>query len=372
MNELELLISLRDEVPLTTASPAVEATVMATITQPVSPVASSPRTGGRRSARPVTVPRAGDARPRLRRALAVAAAVGVSATAVIGLAVAGRPAGPQLIPWSGRPAAAGANLSYPSLGLARTEAQLVDYATRAAVIASGRAPAPHEWVFVKTEVADSSAGSGGFLFGPPDKRVIGLGWIRVDRREVAGLDAKVAAGLSSSEVVHGNIAISPSDGWSLTGWKSIRYSYLASLPADPARLESVILANGHSGIPGHVAVFDAISTLLEGEIQGAWIPPKLAATMYRVLQRLPGVHFESGTDLAGRSGIGLYMVIDGWYKQELVINPQTYTYMGDKVVAITAHKDVGTDGTRYIRKGQVLGWEALLASAIVRRVGELP
>jgi hypothetical protein len=149
------------------------------------------------------------------------------------------------------------------------------------------------------------------------------------------------------------------------------------LTTDPARLESVILADNNPRLPWYatpdnVAIFSAIATLLQGETEGVWMPPKLAATMYRVLQRLRGVHFDSGTDLAGRNGIGLYMIIDGWYKEELVINPETYTFMGVKTVAVTTHKDVATDGTRYIRKGQVLGWQALLESAIVRHPGQLP
>jgi hypothetical protein len=61
-----------------------------------------------------------------------------------------------------------------------------------------------------------------------------------------------------------------------------------------------------------------------------------------------------------------------WYKQELVINPLTYTYMGDKSVAIKAHDLAGTDGTRHVRKGHVLGWEALLKSAIVQHARQLP
>jgi hypothetical protein len=118
--------------------------------------------------------------------------------------------------------------------------------------------------------------------------------------------------------------------------------------------------------------FNAISSLLQGQSEDVLIPPKLAAAMYRVLQQLHGVHFESGTDLAGRTGIGLYMVIDGWYKQELVISPETYTFMGEKTVAVRAHKSVATDGTKYINKGQVLGWKALLELAIVRHPGQMP
>jgi hypothetical protein len=47
-----------------------------------------------------------------------------------------------------------------------------------------------------------------------------------------------------------------------------------------------------------------------------------------VLHLLPGIHFDTGTDLAGRAGLGFYMVLDGHYKQEIVINPVTCAYKG--------------------------------------------
>ena len=46
--------------------------------------------------------------------------------------------------------------------------------------------------------------------------------------------------------------------------------------------------------------------------------------------------------------------------------------MGFKDVAIKDHWATATDGTRFIKKGQVLGWEALLGSAVVQRPGQLP
>ncbi len=384
MNELDLLMNLRDEVPLTGASQAVENAVLAVVREPASSAANSRRLRSRRPATLAAVPLvsvvASRNRRRLRVAMAVAAAAAVGAAGIVGFAmsaVSRHAPGPRVLPWSGRPTALSGNLGYPSLGRARTEAELVDYATRAAVISPGHAPSPHEWVFLKTESAGSAAGSGGFLFGPPDKRIIGLHWIRVDWRAYASLDLNVRSSLPASKVVHGQIRISPGAGGTLGGWKSIRYSYLNSLPADPAGLESVILADNKPRMPWYarprnVAIFDAISTLLQGQSEGVLIPPKLAASMYRVLQQLPGVHFDSGTDIAGRTGIGLYMVIDGWYKQELVINPGTYTFMGAKTVAIKAHKSVATDGTRYIKKGQVLGWQALLESGIVHHPGQIP
>ncbi len=121
------------------------------------------------------------------------------------------------------------------------------------------------------------------------------------------------------------------------------------------------------------AIFQAIYDLLDaGEMQGVVVPPKLSAAMYRVLQQLPGVHFESATDLAGRHGLGFYLVLEGYYKLELVIDPDTYTYMGSKSVAIRDHAMTDTAGTRYVKKGHLLSWIALLGQAIVEKPGQLP
>jgi hypothetical protein len=367
MNELELLESLGEEIPLTAASPAVESVVMAAIKDPGrARRASSPRAGARLTA--------GGWRRRHRALRLAAASLALGLCAAIALVVASRvrATDSQGIAWSGRPTATWPVPGHPSVGRARTAAQLVDYVTRQAAAAPGRAPSRGEWIMVKIENADSSAGSGGFLFGPPDERRIGLQWVRADWGEFSSV-VSVPATLSPHKVVTAHLRLSPGGpGASLGGWKSVSYSYLASLPSDPAALESVILAGNTPGMPWYsssrdTAIFNAIATLLEGQADGVLVPPKLAVTMYRVLQQLPGVHFESQTDLAGRTGLGLYMVT-GWYKQELVINPANYTYMGDKSVAVEAH----TSGTLHIAKGQVLGWAALLQSAVVQHPGQIP
>lgn len=384
MNELELLTRLRDEVPLAPPSPGAERLVLAGI----SSAAGSRDHRGRLSVRRAPGPARTGATRRpawwrwehrgLRAGLAGLVAVGACAAGAV--VVADREARPALerqtvVAWSGRPTAPLPD-ARPSFGRAHSEAQLVDYAARSAAASPGPAPAAHEWIFLRTEIAQSSAGGGGFLFGPPDERLVCLGWVRVDWLQDASGNC-VPASLPPSTLVHSKLTISPAGAGTLGGWKSVSYSYLNSLPSDPAQLESVILADNIPGMPwyttpGTVAVFNAVSTLLEGQAEGVWIPPKLLAALYHLLQRLPGVNFDSGTDLAGRTGIGLYMVIDGWYKQELVINPVTYAYMGDEIVATQAHTSVATDGTRYIKQGQVLGWGALLNSAIVQRPGQLP
>jgi hypothetical protein len=361
MNELELLTRMRSEVPPLPPGPRLEREL----------AHPSARRAGR--VRGIRLPGARGARAGLLIACSAAAAAVVAGGLI---ATRPNPVPAQVTQaWSGRPAAPAATHGL-SVGRARTGAQLVTFASRAAALAPQRAPGPHDWVYMKVEQADSTAGGGGFLFGPPNKREFYLSWIRVDFGAGAALP-NFPASMPPLTVVHTRLTFGTGGPFGLGGWKSVSYHYLASLPTSPAALRAVILSQNKPNLPWYqpdndVAVFSTVATLLTGQTEGVWIPPRLAAAMYRLLQQTPGVHFDTAADLAGRTGLGFYMVIDGWQKHELVINPSTYSYMGDEWVAIKAHTSVATDGTRYIKKGQVLGWEALLASAIVKHAGQLP
>jgi hypothetical protein len=360
MNELDLLTRMRSEVPLQRPGRQAETRLAAVIAAD----AAHPHHLGRG--------------PRSHRKLIACAAAVTAAAAggVVAVQLNHGPAGSPSMPRSGRPPAS-TSFGLPSLGRARTGTQLVAFATRAAALAADRAPRPDQWIYVKTETADSTSGGGGFMFGPPNERKIGVQWIQVGWRRY-GTAAPGIAGRPPQPVTRLPVSISPGGpGFDLGGWKSVRYAYLNSLPTDPARLRAVILGQNNPRMPWYqpdpnVAVFSTIAILLTGQTEGVWLPPRLAATMYRLLQQTPGVHFDTAVDLAGRTGLGFYLVMDGWEKEELVINPTTYSYMGDEWVAVRAHTSVATDGTRQIGKGQVLGWEALLAEALVQHAGQIP
>jgi hypothetical protein len=383
VNELELIASLRDEVPLV-ATARIEDAVLREIA-----AARGHTRGGSRwqwSPRPGHIPSARPARRRaLRPVIAGALACAVGAGAYGGVLLFGSgPAGQRGVTtatWSGRPTAPWPSTAHPSYGTAKTEAQLVADVTRAAAAFPGRAPKPKQWVVVKTEYAGSSGGEGGYLFGPADKRDVSLTWYRGDGCAVASVPP-VPATTTPSSTVTGKLRIDTSNyvgigcrGSTLGGWRSVSYPYLDSLPVKPAALEHIIARNYGpvSAASRPQAIFQSIYLLLDaGEMQGVVVPPRLAASMYRVLQQLPGMHFERTTDLAGRHGLGFYLVLEGYYKLELVIDPTTYAYMGSKEVVIRDHAMVGTDGTRYVKKGHVLGWAALLGQAIVDKPGQLP
>ena len=171
-----------------------------------------------------TVRGRGAARGRGRLVIAGAVAAAIAVTVAVGYGLLpGRPASTATIP--ARPGRTTAPATGPArTGPVRTEAELVDYATRAASAAPAFNPGPDEWIYAKIETAASSAGTGGFLFGPPNKRVTSSNWTRVDLSRVASLQ-------------HGRIVFTPMLAGTLAGWPNISYRYLESLPTDPAKLE---------------------------------------------------------------------------------------------------------------------------------------
>jgi hypothetical protein len=313
-------------------------------------------------ARRAASPRAASGPARKRRFAALVAGLAAAAAIAAGVIASHGHSAPA------KPAAG------PRFGQADSAAQLVDYATLSAAAGPTFNPGPHQWIYTDVLQATSSAGTGGYLAGPPDGRLSQKTWTRVDFQEYAYLkNGKLVIAAS-------NVARSAKTGQAVEpvpfGWPSVSYAYLNSLPTGPERLMAVIKDNlksesdpiGAEGT-GKVGVFNAVQALLQNTV----LPPRLLAGLYGVLARDPAVHFErSVTDLAGRSGVGFSTVQEGYLEQQIVINPRTYAYMGYVDVAVRAHTNTGLDGTAHFRRGQVLGWEALLGSGIVQRPGQLP
>jgi hypothetical protein len=163
------------------------------------------------------------------------------------------------------------------------------------------------------------------------------------------------------------------------------YAYLQSLPTNPAALRAVIVNNlktypqspfttGPLAVgTGDYGVWHVISGTLT-----TWIlPPKLLAAVYGVLAANSAVHFDkSVTDNAGQTGVGFY-IVQGIFKDEIMINPSTYAYMGTEDFALasqTWHGRLAHDGhtfTRVIRKGEE-DWQDLVQSGIVQQPGQTP
>jgi hypothetical protein len=234
-----------------------------------------------------------------------------------------------------------------SQGLASNAVELVDYAIRAAALTPKFVPGPHYWMY--RDLIQK--------IGPRRNREVT--WWEVNFHHMFVLDG----GKLTPEGSSTGSCVAQLSGW--PGCINTVYRYLAKLPVNPATLRRIILANNHSD---PTAAFNAIEYLMLDYP----LPARFQAELYAVLTGLRGVRFDrSAKDFAGRRGIGLYIIENGFLKREIIINPRTYAYMGSLWVAVKAHTEHGTSpAVVHLHKGSVVGWNAILGSAIVQKAGQ--
>ena len=239
----------------------------------------------------------------------------------------------------------------PSVGIAANAAELVDYARRSAASTQAFVPDPADWSYFEMFYGRTNSSH-------PDSEGVQESWQQVGATRYAG------------SFHHGTLTdgISGGPGVTLGGWPgpnwTTMYQYLASLPAQPAALRKIILAN-NNGDPG--AAFTAIENLFGNFVVSA----RFQAELYAVLVSLPGVHFtHDAVDAAGRPGIGLYIAGDGLIN-EIIVNPRTYVYMGTMSFAVQGHSSYDTLLAHPIRSA-TLESAAILNSGIVSQPGQVP
>jgi hypothetical protein len=286
---------------------------------------------------------------RTRNIAAAATAMAAAATAIVAATIVG-------LGGQAKPPASSSNRPVtgfhpgPSFGVARNATELVDYATKSASAAPVFVPPARDWEYIDMLFKGQSTGTDGYQ--SKTWQQVGFG------RQATLMHGRLIYGFGGGK------------GTQLGGWPGNLtdvYRYLATLPAQPAALRSAILANNHLK-PS--AAFNAIMYLMNDFP----LPPRFQAELYAVLAGLHGTRFDpSATDAAGRHGIGLYMIENGFQKEEIIINPRTYVYMGLLWVAVKAHTEYGTSPrVVHLHKGSIEGWNAMLASGIVSRAGQLP
>jgi len=235
-----------------------------------------------------------------------------------------------------------------SQGLATSAIELVDYATRAAAMTPVFVPGPRDWEYFEV------------LYGRTN-RAAGIGDAQTWQQ--------VGTTRNATRWHHGKLTFGygGGPGARLIGWPfdwTHVYQYLASLPARPAALRTLILANNHHSTS---SAFTAVGALLSDFP----LPARFQAELYAVLISLPGVHFSRhATDAAKRHGVGLY-IVQGGYLNAMIINPRTYVYMGGLAVAVQGHVSYQTLLTQP-RPGAIVEDSAILASGIVGRAGQVP
>ncbi|GAA4635733.1 hypothetical protein GCM10023196_082370 [Actinoallomurus vinaceus] len=216
-------------------------------------------------------------------------------------------------------------------------------------------PRPDQWTYVKEMLATSSAGTAGSLAGRPDRRITAERWIRVDGMQRAARENG------------GRLESRPTTPMDRSAVPRTDYTYLRSLPTDPKALLALVYKESASfPLSRDTAAFTVIQDLIRNSV----LPPKLRAALYGALAAIPGVHFAKDvTDVAGRHGVALYRIDEGYLRTDVIIDPTTYAYLGHRAIAVKDHTSTGGDGTAHFAKGQILGWSAQLATAIVDRQG---
>lgn len=96
------------------------------------------------------------------------------------------------------------------------------------------------------------------------------------------------------------------------------------LPTTPDAMFSWLYENSHGDNPRDVQAFITVGDL----IREAYLPPATLSALFSAASRIPGVTVDKDAqDASGRHGIGVKMPAGG---AELVFDPQTYEYLGER------------------------------------------
>ncbi|HEX2312798.1 MAG TPA: CU044_5270 family protein [Thermomonospora sp.] len=246
-------------------------------------------------------------------------------------------------------------------------ANAADLLHRAAVQADARprfAPRPDQWIFIEHRQRFPAIGTRTRTPRTPLVEQMTRTWWRADGNQKA-TTSRGRYNTKGLEVENGP-----------AGWKH-HYPTLAALPTDPARLPDAMVAKGLAphlaGLRGEERAAELYGTYL-AILRNGVAPPKLEAAIFRAIAALPGVTLDrEGVDLAGRRAITVGRVSEGYLRTEVMIDPATYAYLGERVTAIRDHTSEATDGTWTVKKGAVLNLETRTpAGRVVDRPGLLP
>jgi hypothetical protein len=147
----------------------------------------------------------------------------------------------------------------------------------------------------------------------------------------------------------------------VAGWQQPTQAWLATLPSDPqsmlARLRKDAPVNGRGDAELVVYVADALRSGL--------VPADVRALLYQALALLPDIKItQQVANLAGRTGVA--MGIDDSEsptRQEIIIDPVTGHYIGERTVALKA--------TQGVTAGAVTEFSSV-TTAVVNAIGVRP
>ena len=273
---------------------------------------------------------------------AVAAAVAIGALAVVESTGPDSPGGQVAPVLPGLPAAKPANA-----------AEALGYAADAAAQRSFTMPKPDQWLYLETKLT-SGKGPGGFVTGGPYDTETSHVWWRID-------------GAQFARYSNGKLVVSPTQTANNHVARSYPYAEIANLPADPDAVLAFVrrkvggVGGGTRDGEDQIA-FVTINAILRDNL----LPPGVEAAFFRALGKLSGVTLvPDAVNLDGRPAIAVARVQEGWLREEILLDPQTYRLIGERSVAIADHTVRADDGTLSVKKGTIQRLVVLSAAAIV-------
>ncbi|SNR36783.1 CU044_5270 family protein [Actinomadura mexicana] len=206
------------------------------------------------------------------------------------------------------------------------------------------APRPGQWVYTETRYRRSGVPGRGQVIEPgsPLKTTVDREWVRADGKRLALYD-------------NGKLVTSATGG----GTPPIDYATVAKLPTDPDGMLAWARGQKTPADPNGGA-FQLLGSLL---LNNGVLPPAQTAAAYRAMAKIPGVTVNrTAMDGAGHKAVSVSFLIEGWAKDEILLNPITYAYQGHRTTVARDH--TMPDGGRFL-KGAVESQSIRLAAGVV-------
>ncbi|GAA4604358.1 hypothetical protein GCM10023195_14800 [Actinoallomurus liliacearum] len=292
---------------------------------------------GRAAYERITTSAAGRTSPSRRAAFRLVAAGGVAGALIAGVAV---------VVTSG-------DGSRDRVAAPVTETQQVlNVAATFALKQPFTAPRLGQWVYTETRYRRSGIPDRGQVIRPgsPLRTKVDRTWIRADGTRRATYDP------------HGKLLTSATGG----GTPPTGYATVAKLPTDP---DAMLAWARKEPTPGdrNEGAFQLFEGLL---LNNGALPPAQTAAAYRAMAKIPGVTVDrAARDGAGHKAVSVSFLIEGYMKEEILLDPSTYAYRGHRDTVVRDH--TMPDGGRFL-KGAVESYSVRLAAGVVDRPGQRP
>ncbi|MFD8940400.1 CU044_5270 family protein, partial [Streptomyces sp. NPDC059578] len=141
------------------------------------------------------------------------------------------------------------------------------------------------------------------------------------------------------------------------------YKNLKTLPTDPDAMLKWLYKNKQGDNQKDEQVFTFVGDLVRESL----VPPAQAAALYRAVAKVPDVEVVKDVkDAAGRTGIAVVRDEGDSAQRQLIFDPKTKQYLGERVVTTEDHAASG------LKKGDVQGTAAVLDRQVVDKREQRP